>query len=146
MMTRLAFCTLLVFACLSCSKAKEATFYDPGKPAYGDTIVTASIGEASNLIPILAGDSASHDVANLVYSGLVKYDKNLNIVGVLAKSWEISRDNLSIIFHLRKGVRWQDGTPFTAHDVLYTYKVIIDPKRQLLIRGFQTGQRSKGGR
>lgn len=129
MMTRLAFCTLLVFACLSCSKAKEATFYDdPGKPAYGDTIVTASIGEASNLIPILAGDSASHDVANLVYSGLVKYDKNLNIVGVLAKSWEISRDNLSIIFHLRKGVRWQDGTPFTAHDVLYTYKVIIDPK------------------
>ena len=129
MVTRLAFFTLLVIACLSCSKAKESTFYDdPGKPAYGDTIVTASIGEASNLIPILAGDSASHDVANLVYSGLVKYDKNLNIVGVLAKSWEISRDNLSIIFHLRKGVRWQDGTPFTAHDVLYTYKVIIDPK------------------
>jgi len=129
MVTRLAFFTLLVIACLSCSKAKESTFYDdPGKPAYGDTIVTASIGEASNLIPILAGDSASHDVANLVYSGLVKYDKNLNIVGVLAKSWEISRDNLSIIFHLRKGVRWQDGTPFTAHDVLYTYKVIVDPK------------------
>ncbi len=76
---------------------------------------------------MLAGDSASHDVANLVYSGLVKkYDKNLNIVGFLPV-WEISRDNLSIIFHLRKGVRWQDGTPFTAHDVLYTYKVIIDP-------------------
>jgi len=129
MVTRLAFFTLLVIACLSCSKAKESTFYDdPGKPAYGDTIVTASIGEASNLIPILAGDSASHDVANLVYSGLVKYDKNLNIVGVLAKSWELSRDKLSIIFHLRKGVRWQDGTPFTAHDVLYTYKVIVDPK------------------
>jgi len=113
----------------SCGKAREATFYDdPGKPAYGDTIITASIGEASNLIPILAGDAASHDISGHVYNGLVKYDKNLNIVGVLAKSWEISTDNLSIIFHLRKDVKWQDGTPFTAHDVLYTYKIIVDPK------------------
>ena len=114
---------------VSCGKAREATFYDnPGKPAYGDTIITASIGEASNLIPILAGDAASHDISGHVYNGLVKYDKNLNVVGVLAKSWEISADNLSIIFHLRKDVKWQDGTPFTAHDVLYTYKIIVDPK------------------
>jgi len=128
-MKKVCILIIMVAGLISCSKARETTLYDdPGKPAYGDTIVTASIGEASNLIPILAGDSASHDVANLVYSGLVRYDKNLNIVGVLASSWEISKDNLSIIFHLRKGVRWQDGTPFTAHDVLYTYKVIIDPK------------------
>jgi peptide/nickel transport system substrate-binding protein len=113
----------------TCSKPREAKLYDdPGKPAYGDTIITASIGEASNLIPILAGDSASHDIAGHIYNGLVKYDKNLNIVGVLAKSWEISKDNLSIIFHLRKDVKWQDNTPFTAQDVLYTYKVIVDPK------------------
>lgn len=120
---------ILVAGLVTCSKSREATFYDDqGKPAYGDTIVTASIGEASNLIPILAGDSASHDIAGYIFNGLVKYDKNLNIVGVLAKSWEISEDNLSIIFHLRKDVRWQDGVPFTAHDVFYTYKVIVDPK------------------
>ena len=129
MMNRLTISILLAIMCLSCSKPKEATLYDdPGKPAYGDTIITASIGEASNLIPILAGDSASHDIAGHIYNGLVKYDKNLNIVGVLAKSWEVSKDNLSIIFHLRKDVKWQDGKPFTAHDVLYTYKVIVDPK------------------
>jgi peptide/nickel transport system substrate-binding protein len=128
-MNRLTISILLLAMFLSCSKARETTLYDdPGKPAYGDTIVTASIGEASNLIPILAGDSASHDIAGHIYNGLVKYDKNLNIVGVLAKSWEISKDNLSIIFHLRKDVKWQDGAPFTAHDVLYTYKVIVDPK------------------
>lgn len=120
---------IILAAVVSCSKAREAALYDdPGKPAYGDTIITASIGEASNLIPILAGDSASHDIAGHIYNGLVKYDKNLNIVGVLAKSWEISKDNLSIIFHLRKDVKWQDNTPFTAQDVLYTYKVIVDPK------------------
>ena len=128
-MKHLFIATLLFIMCFSCSKSREAKLYDdPGKPAYGDTIITASIGEASNLIPILAGDSASHDVAGYVYNGLVKYDKNLNIVGVLAESWEISKDNLSIIFHLRKGVKWHDDTPFTAHDVMYTYRVIVDPR------------------
>jgi peptide/nickel transport system substrate-binding protein len=128
-MKRLFIATLLFIMCFSCSKAREAKLYDdPGNPAYGDTIITASIGEASNLIPILAGDSASHDVAGHIYNGLVKYDKNLNIVGVLAESWEISKDNLSIIFHLRKDVKWHDGKPFTAHDVMYTYRVIVDPK------------------
>lgn len=113
----------------SCGPKKEQGFYDdPGKPAHGDTMITASIGEASSLIPILASDSASHEIAGYVYNGLVKLDKNLNIVGDLAESWDISKDNLTFTFHLKKGVKWHDGRPFTAHDVMYTYKVIIDPK------------------
>ncbi|OPY13999.1 MAG: Oligopeptide-binding protein AppA precursor [Syntrophus sp. PtaB.Bin001] len=98
------------------------------KPAYGDIIVDGSTGDASNLIPLLSSDSTSHDVANLIYNGLVKYDKDLNIVGDLAESWEISRDGLVITFHLRRGVRWHDGHPFTAEDVLFTYQLTIDPK------------------
>lgn len=96
--------------------------------AYGDIIVEGSIGDASNLIPILSSDSTSHDIAGMVYNGLVKYDKNLNIAGDLAESWDISKDGLTITFHLRKGVKWHDGKPFTADDVLYTYHVTIDPK------------------
>ncbi|MFA7061018.1 MAG: peptide-binding protein [Pedobacter sp.] len=98
------------------------------KPAYGDAIVEGTIGEASTLIPILATDSASHAVAGQIYNGLIKYDKNLNIVGDLAESYEISRDGLLITFHLRKGVKWHDGVPFTSRDVLYTYRIVIDPK------------------
>ncbi len=98
------------------------------EPAYGDIMVEGSIGDASNLIPLLASDSASHEVAGKVYNGLVKYDKNINIVGDLAESWDISPDGLAITFHLRKGVRWHDGRPFTAEDVLYTYRITIDPK------------------
>jgi peptide/nickel transport system substrate-binding protein len=114
---------------LSCGQKREPTFYDdPGKPAYGDTIVTSSIGEPSNLIPILSTDSPSHEIASYIYNGLVKYDKDINIVGDLAESWDVSQDNLTITFHLRKGVKWHDGQPFTAHDVMYTYKVTIDPK------------------
>lgn len=117
---------LLLFAC---QKGNDATrFEEQGKSAYGDALITSSIGEASNLIPILASDSASHDVAAYIYNGLVKYDKDLNIVGDLAESWDFSPDRLSITFHLRKNVRWHDGKPFTARDVLYTYKAIVDPK------------------
>jgi peptide/nickel transport system substrate-binding protein len=97
-------------------------------PAYGDILVEGSIGDASNLIPVLASDNASHGISGMIFNGLVKYDKNVNVVGDLAESWDISKDGLSITFHLRKGVKWHDGQSFTAEDVLYTYKVTIDPK------------------
>jgi len=96
-------------------------------PAYGDIIVEGSIGDASNLIPILSSDATSHSISGLVFNGLVKYDKDLNIVGDLAESWDISNDGLVFTFHLRKGVTWHDGNPFTAADVLYTYRVTVDP-------------------
>lgn len=97
-------------------------------PAYGDTLVEGVIGEPSILIPMLAGDSASHDVAGLIFNGLVKYDKDLTLTGDLAESWDISKDGLVITFHLRKGVRWTDGVEFTAEDVLFGYQTIIDEK------------------
>lgn len=97
-------------------------------PATGDSLVEGTIGEASTLIPLLATDSSSHAVAGQIYNGLVKYDKNLNIVGDLAESFDISKDGLTITFHLRHGVKWHDGAPFTSKDVLYTYRVTIDPK------------------
>ncbi len=97
-------------------------------PAYGDIIVEGSIGDASNLIPLLSSDSTSHGISSLVFNGLVKYDKDINIVGDLAESWKISGDGLVITFYLRKGVTWHDGHPFTAHDILFTYRATIDPK------------------
>ena len=99
----------------------------PG-PAYGDALIEGSIGEPTVLIPMLAGDNASHQVAGLVFNGLVKYDTDLSIIGDLAESWEISRNGLVITFHLRKGVRWTDGIEFTADDVMFGYKTIISEK------------------
>jgi len=98
------------------------------KPAYGDILVRGDIGDASNLIPLLASDTASHNICGMIYNGLVKYDKNMNIVGDLAESWDVSPNGLVITFHLRKGVKWHDGHPFTSADVLYTYQVTVDPK------------------
>ncbi len=97
-------------------------------PAYGDAIVEGTIGEPSNLIPMLASDSASHAVSGLIFNGLVKYDTDLSITGDLAESWDISADGLVITFHLRKGVTWTDGTEFSADDVMFGYRTIIDEK------------------
>jgi len=93
---------------------------------YGDVLIEGSISDANNLIPILANDLTSHTIASLVYNGLVKYDKDLNLVGDLAEKWEISNDNRIITFYLRKDVKWHDGIPFTADDVVFTYKTIIN--------------------
>jgi len=97
-------------------------------PAHGDTIILGSIGEPSNLIPALASDSASSEINGLVYNGLLRYGKTYEIEPELAESWEVSPDNLTITFHLRRGVKWHDGAPFTAADVLFTYQLMIDPK------------------
>ena len=118
----------LLFACDGSNKGGVTRHSGPGKTAYGDALVVGSIGEPSTLIPLLASDSASHDVAGLVFNGLVRYDKELKLEGELAESWDISRDGLTITFHLRRGVKWHDGREFTSHDVLYTYRITIDPK------------------
>ena len=97
-------------------------------PEYGDAIVVASIGDARSLVPILASDSASSDVCGLVFNGLVKYDKNINIVGDLAEGWVITDGGRKVVFNLKKGIKWHDGAPFTSRDVAFTYEKLIDPK------------------
>ncbi len=102
----------------------------PDVPAKGDRIVDASIGDASNLIPMIAGDAASHAIASQLYLSLLKYDANLDLTGQLAKSWDIAPDNRTIVFHLRPGLRWSDGQPFSSSDCLFTLRLIQDPHTQ----------------
>ncbi|MBN1958103.1 MAG: peptide-binding protein [Desulfuromonadales bacterium] len=120
--------TVIVLA--ACNQSDELNH--PGveqvtTPAYGDTFIEASIGDASTLLPVLASDSASSSINGLVYNGLIRYNKNLQIEGELAESWDIAEDNLTITFHLRRDVRWHDGEPLTAADVQFTYNLYIDP-------------------
>ena len=128
LLTCFALLGLTVAACGPTEPGRAPAGSAAATPAYGDILVEGSIGDASNLIPLLASDSTSHEIAGLIFNGLIKYDKDIRIVGDLAESWEISKDGLVITFHLRKGVRWHDGCPFTAADVLYTYQVTVDPK------------------
>jgi peptide/nickel transport system substrate-binding protein len=99
-----------------------------GAPAYGDTFIEATIGDIAGLIPNITSDGASHEVGNMVYDGLVKVDKDLNYVGAMAESWQFSPDCLELTWKLKPGIKWHDGRPFTAEDVLFTYQTMINPK------------------
>jgi len=96
-------------------------------PAYGDTLVEGTIADPAILNPVLASDSVSHQVTGLIFSSLLRYDKDLNFEGELAERWEVSPDGKIITFHLRPGIRWQDGQPLTAADVVFTYRTYVDP-------------------
>ena len=95
---------------------------------YGDAFVVGSIGDARTLVPILASDSASADVCAMIFNGLVKYDKDIRLVGDLAENWVIEEGGLVITFFLKKDIYWHDGVPFSARDVEFTYQKLIDPE------------------
>ncbi len=93
-----------------------------------NTFIESSIGDARRLNPVIANDSASGTINDQVFNGLVKYDKDIRLVGDLAERWEVSNGGKTITFYLRKGVKWHDGIEFTADDCLFTYQKFIDPK------------------
>ncbi len=129
-MMRLVILVLVVLlaACSQSDQLRSLEQPDDKKPVFGDTFIEGSIGDASTLLPILASDSASSTINGLVYSGLVRYNGDLKVVGDLAESWDISEDNLTITFHLRKNITWHDGVPMTSADVLFTYQLYVDPE------------------
>ncbi|RLG85314.1 MAG: hypothetical protein DRO39_05905, partial [Thermoprotei archaeon] len=73
------------------------------------------------LNPFMAVDLRSLWIINLVYDPLLRLDKNLKVVPWLATSWEVSPDGKVWTFKLRRGVKWHDGKPFTADDVVFTF-------------------------
>lgn len=127
--TLLAAALLAAVSLPACGRSDTAgPSADAGGPAYGDTLVEASIGDISGLIPNITSDSSSHEIGSLIYSNLVRTNKDLEVEGELAERWEVSRDELTITFHLRKGVKWHDGEEVTTEDVDFTYRYMIDPK------------------
>lgn len=97
------------------------------KPAQGGRITMATLGEPSNLISVLSTDSASHDVASLIYVSPLRYDKNIKIEPYAAESFEILDGGRHLKFKMREDIRWFDGAPLTAEDVEFTYKVMVNP-------------------
>ena len=120
------FRALCVLACLCFWQACPAPAFAEGEE-YGDSFITGTLSDPSNLIPALSSDASSSEVSANFYVSLIKYDKNLVIVPYAAESFEVLDEGLRLRFVLRKGILWQDGTELTADDVEFTYKMMIDP-------------------
>lgn len=100
----------------------------PITPERGGAFIEPMLGEPSNLIPPLATDSASHEIASQVYVSALKYDKNINLVPYAAESYEVLNNGTLLKFKLREDIFWFDGEQLTADDMEFTYRLMVDPK------------------
>ena len=114
----------LVIALTACSTGERA---DLGGSSAG-RLVAAIAGEPDQLDPHKTSAYFSFEVLENVYDTLVEPDANLEMRPALAESWDVTPDQLTWTFHLRRGVTFHDGSPFTADDVVYSYRRIIDEK------------------
>ena len=88
-------------------------------PASAQTLKYANQGELKSLDPYTLKETTTIAHHGHVYEGLVARDKNLKIIPALAESWETVSPT-KWRFHLRKGVKFHNGDPFTADDVLFS--------------------------
>jgi hypothetical protein len=88
-------------------------------PASAQTVRYANQGELKSLDPYTLNESTTHGHLGNVYEGLIARDKDLKIIPALAESWEIKEDPSHWRFHLRKGVKFHDGSDFNADAAIW---------------------------
>lgn len=96
--------------------------------ASGGTYAEGIIGNINNINPLYAETDNERAVSSLVFSGLFRYADGNNIQGELASRWSVSDDGKTYDITLRDNVRFQDGEPVTADDVIFTINIIKNPK------------------
>jgi peptide/nickel transport system substrate-binding protein len=121
---------------------KEELLVLPGEVGRrGGRIVSSLRGEPKTLNPLIAVDTRSREVIGVMQADLVHINRaTQQTEPALAKSWKISPDGLSYTLVLRRGLRFSDGQPLDADDVLFSFQVYLDenvhaPQRDLLIVG-----------
>lgn len=91
-------------------------------PASPETVTLRLLSaEPDSLDPVSGGDSLAIPLSNALFSGLLRYDTDGNVVPDVAEHWAVSDDGRRYTFHLRDDVVWTDGSPVSAHDFAYTY-------------------------
>lgn len=97
-------------------------------PDVGGTYIEGLAGNPRAINPLYADlYSVDRDIGSLVFNGLTRINERGEIVPDLAERWEISADAREYTFYLRPDVRWHDGQPFEAEDVVFTTGIIHTP-------------------
>jgi peptide/nickel transport system substrate-binding protein len=136
----------IVFACsvapAAPAQANEERMITDNAPGHaGGRLAVALRSEPKTLNPALAEDEPSRDVIRCLTADLIHINRSsLKTEPALAKSWSVSRDGKQYTLQIRRGLRFSDGQPFHADDVVFSFQVYLDEKvdssqRDLLVVG-----------
>jgi peptide/nickel transport system substrate-binding protein len=112
----------------------------PAQQRNARIFVIAQTSEPRTLDPLLESGYTTEEIGSLVYSYLVRIDASGQLEPDLAErvpttaNGDISRDGRTIVYHLRHGVRWHDGHPFTAADIVATFRAVMNPRNPVPTR------------
>ncbi|HTV92448.1 MAG TPA: peptide ABC transporter substrate-binding protein [Verrucomicrobiae bacterium] len=122
---------LVALACAACTTQQARGVREAG------TLVFAVQKEPISLNPLLLEGIDAYTYSEILYANLTRYDADGRPVPDLASevptltNGGVSADGKRVTYHLRHGVRWQDGSPFTAQDVAFTYRAVMNPANNL---------------
>src|SRR5579859_4506123 len=122
---------LLLAACGSPGSASTPTRNGTSRLAARQILTFPNVGipDSAALDPAVVTDPNTSLIVNMVYSGLVRFDINLNVIPDQA-TWEVSADNKVYTFHLKANIAFADGTPVTAQTYVYTLTRALLPEVQ----------------
>ena len=106
------------------------------QPKPGGTLRVAWEADIGGLDPYISPGVQSWHVVGNLFSSLLSIDANLNYIPELATSWDIQENGKVYVFHLRKGVKFTDGTDFDAEVVRWNYQRIMDPVEKAFVAPF----------
>jgi peptide/nickel transport system substrate-binding protein len=130
-------CVLALGAC-----TRQTALMSAGRHAWTrpNVLRLADVADPDSLNPLLSTMDLSYDLSSLLFSYLVVADARGRLIGDLATqvpslaNGGISADGKTYVYHLRSGVLWHDGKPFTARDVAFSWRAIMNPRNNVLHR------------
>ncbi|WP_077214379.1 peptide-binding protein [Bacillus dakarensis] len=97
-------------------------------PQKGGTVIGAmDTAPSGQFNPVFYEEAYEANILDITHEALVGQDKTLGFIPQLAKDWTFNEDHTEVTFHLQDNVTWHDGEPFTADDVVFTYKILSSP-------------------
>lgn len=118
---------ILLVASVGLQARGLSSYYQKIASVEGGTLREGIVGTFSTANPLYAANQVDSSITKLVFSGLLTHDPTNQLVPDLADRWEADDKGQIYTVHLHKGIKWSDGVPFTAKDVVFTYTTIQNP-------------------
>jgi oligopeptide transport system substrate-binding protein len=118
----------VVWGLVGCTTSASSRYYGNASLPSGNVLRYISGSEPESLDPAIPTGQPEARLLMAIYDGLVEYDpRTMQPIPGLAESWEVGQENTEYVFHLRKGARFSNGDPITAHDFVYTFRRALEP-------------------